>query len=217
MFYLLSVGIGILSSAVVIIPAMFILQYTLFKKCKLKKTVMIILFAIYQMEVFSVTGIPAVNNLIFEPNFNFVPFEDIITSPGGFILNIIMFIPFGFFMPVIWDRYRSLKSMVFMGFIMSLFIEILQIFTYRATDIDDIITNTAGAFIGYCIAKLFLRKFNVRLSDNPIKGEFDIVSKSIFAKNEAIIVLAIIFLIKFLIQPFISDVLWNLALMYIKI
>lgn len=38
---------------------------------------------------------------------------------------------------------------------MTSFIEIAQIFTGRATDIDDIITNIAGTLVGYLIAYWF--------------------------------------------------------------
>lgn len=39
-------------------------------------------------------------------------------------------------------------------------IEILQLFTFRATDIDDIIMNTIGTCVGYGIAKIILGKRN---------------------------------------------------------
>lgn len=41
---------------------------------------------------------------------------------------------------------------------MSLSIEIMQLFTFRATDIDDLIMNTMGAFAGYGISKMILGK-----------------------------------------------------------
>ena len=49
---------------------------------------------------------------------------------------------------------------------MSLSIEVLQLFTFRATDVDDLMMNTIGALVGYGIAKLILRKSKNSESDN---------------------------------------------------
>ena len=41
---------------------------------------------------------------------------------------------------------------------MSLTIEVLQLFVFRATDINDLIMNTLGALVGYFVAKVIIRK-----------------------------------------------------------
>ena len=41
---------------------------------------------------------------------------------------------------------------------MSLTIEVLQLFVFRATDINDLIMNTLGALVGYLAAKVIIRK-----------------------------------------------------------
>ncbi len=41
---------------------------------------------------------------------------------------------------------------------MSLTIEVLQLFLFRATDINDLIMNTLGALVGYLAAKVIIRK-----------------------------------------------------------
>ena len=97
----------------------------------------------------------------FNPDVNLIPFSDGVSL--GFILNIFLFIPLGFLCPVISRYYQNVKNIFFIGFGLSLSIEIVQLFTlYRATDIDDLITNVAGALIGYfcftCIQKLVKRK-----------------------------------------------------------
>lgn len=43
---------------------------------------------------------------------------------------------------------------MYLGFFMSLTIEICQLFCFRATDVDDLIMNTLGAFLGYLCWKL---------------------------------------------------------------
>lgn len=49
---------------------------------------------------------------------------------------------------------------------MTSFIEIAQIFTGRATDIDDIITNIAGTLVGYLIAYWFTGIFQYKSQSN---------------------------------------------------
>ena len=44
---------------------------------------------------------------------------------------------------------------------MSLFIEINQLFTYRATSVDDLILNTLGAAVGWLCFLLVARLFKV--------------------------------------------------------
>ena len=41
---------------------------------------------------------------------------------------------------------------------MSLTIEVLKLFVFRATDINDLIMNTLGALVGYLVAKVIIRK-----------------------------------------------------------
>lgn len=75
------------------------------------------------------------------------------------ILNILMFMPLGFLLPLIWKKYRKIIKVVFVGFFMSLSIEVCQLFCNRATDIDDIIMNTLGTIVGYICWIMFKRIF----------------------------------------------------------
>ena len=86
-------------------------------------------------------------------SINLIPFS----SEGAmtYILNIIMFMPLGFLLPLIWENFRNAKKVVLMGFLMSLTIEICQLFNIRTTDIDDLMMNTLGALVGYCCWKVF--------------------------------------------------------------
>ena len=63
--------------------------------------------------------------------------------------NIVMFMPFGFFFPLLWRI--SGKKAVAAGFLISLSIELIQLMLPRSTDIDDLILNTAGAALGLLI------------------------------------------------------------------
>lgn len=146
-------------------------------------------FIFYLMITLKLVGIPSLsewkfclslNKPIFNPHINLVPFKD------GFditnILNIILFMPFGFLLPTLWEKYRNLKLTFCYGLFFTIFIEISQLFTTsRTTDIDDIIMNTIGTICGWIIfntVKKVFRKYadktvvDISSSDTlPIKLE----------------------------------------------
>ena len=125
-----------------------------------KRFVLLGLFTIYMCEMFDVVGIPAVSYIRREPSINLIPFGDEKNYRFFFQigLNALMFLPFGFFLPVLWSKYRRWYRTILAGFLTSLTIELLQMFYYRATDVDDLIMNTLGAFLGYLIALVCFRK-----------------------------------------------------------
>ena len=210
MFRFVSVGIDMVSTAVVLIPVMFILYDTCLKQCDLGKRLLLLFFAFYLSAVCSVTGIPAVNSLRIEPDFNLIPFFDIINGPAAYVkntvLNIALFIPLGFLLPVIWEgRYRSLKKVLLTGLGVSAGIEVLQIFTYRLTDVDDLITNTVGAMLGYGLAKLYK---NRRQRQDIVKGRIPL-REDASRRYEPYLVTGIVLLIMFLAQPLIAGNIWE--------
>lgn len=207
MVYLLSFGIECFSSLIFVIPAVLLLQHTLFKQHSFRKFIMLLLFALYLAAVFSVTGIPTAGTLKIDFNFNFIPFLDIVNSPAAYIkntvLNIILFMPLGFLLPAVWKDYRSFKTTVWTGFAVSVMIEVFQIFTFRATDIDDLITNTLGAILGYYISKLFSFKLPLDILESD---------RAASKKREPVIILTAVLLIKFFLQSLVSNALWNIVL-----
>ena len=73
----------------------------------------------------------------------------------NFLGNIILFIPFGLIVPLLWKT--STVKTILIGFCSSLFIEICQLFLTRGTDIDDLMLNTTGVLLGILVLK-FLQK-----------------------------------------------------------
>ena len=64
--------------------------------------------------------------------------------------NVIAFMPFGFFMPVVSRRSRGPVRIIFLGFGFSLMLETIQlVFKVGSFDVDDLILNTLGAAIGF--------------------------------------------------------------------
>lgn len=70
--------------------------------------------------------------------------------------NILLFVPLGFFIPLLFHKCNKISKVLFYGFIASLTIETIQLFTaFNLTDIDDVIFNTLGAVIGLLFYRVF--------------------------------------------------------------
>ena len=128
------------------------------KAYKVRHIIWIYIYLFYgYLAVQEAAGIGTIWDLIaygkLDNSINLIP----ISSEGAmtYILNIIMFMPFGFLLPLIWKNFRNAKKVVLMGFLMSLAIEICQLFNIRTTDIDDLLMNTLGTLVGYCCWKVF--------------------------------------------------------------
>ena len=128
------------------------------KQYSIRHIVWSYIFMLYcYLAVQDAAGIGTIWDLIaygkLDDTINVIPFssEGIMT----YVLNIIMFMPLGFLLPLIWKNFRNAWKVIFMGFGLSLGIEFLQLFSLRATDIDDLIMNTIGTVLGYLIWALF--------------------------------------------------------------
>lgn len=74
--------------------------------------------------------------------------------------NILLFVPFGFLLPMIYKEFKSFKNTVGLSIIFSFFIEFIQFFIGRSVDIDDLLLNTVGGIIGFLIFICF-RKIKI--------------------------------------------------------
>ncbi len=101
-----------------------------------------------------------------------------------YLLNIVLFMPFGFLLPTIWPQFRKMKNTVCAGFFFSLAIELNQLLNNRITDIDDLFTNTLGAIIGYVLYKvLYTALFKLILKREEKKLD---TNSSLVIKYEAV-------------------------------
>lgn len=77
----------------------------------------------------------------------------------GIILNILLFIPFGYTLPLIWKKADQWWKVMLGGLLISMFIEVMQLVLHRGfADVDDLINNTIGALIGWVCYIGFLKK-----------------------------------------------------------
>jgi len=115
------------------------------------------------------------------------------------ISNILLFIPFGFFVPAVYKSKRNIWKTMIIVFLTTFGIEFLQYFMGRSADIDDVITNILGTIIGYYIACWFTKAFTGRVLENSKQSDFNLICGSVV-------------IIMFFFQPFISNLLWKMVL-----
>ena len=72
--------------------------------------------------------------------------------------NIVMFIPWGFGLPLLWKKQQEKVRVVRNALALPFFIETCQLFIRRSVDVDDLILNFAGGCIGTALY-FGLRKF----------------------------------------------------------
>jgi len=143
------------------------------KKNKIIKIILLILFIIYFIVLTKLIlfkyGYNFLKAAMMEWNIslvrqhtqsaNIIPFSTIVWSirMGGWKItllfyNIIAFVPFGIFCKLYSYKSTLLKSLI-IGVLVSLLFEVIQLVTLLGEfDIDDIILNTLGVFIGYLVS-----------------------------------------------------------------
>ena len=75
--------------------------------------------------------------------------SDILTNLLG---NVLAFVPLGLLLPLLWPFFRSWHRTVLAGMLFSAGIELMQLFTFRVTSVDDVLLNGLGALAGYWLA-----------------------------------------------------------------
>ena len=138
---------------VVIVTIRLVYLITKKQKFVLYKELFMLTFLLYSLVLFYVVTFQDIN---YGTN-NFVPFHEIMRYEFGssyfihnILGNIIMFIPFGFFVSTIMKSKNPIPDL-FVSLITALVIEFTQFKIGRTVDIDDIILNVFGAFVGYLI------------------------------------------------------------------
>lgn len=156
----------------------FFLLFLKYRKTNIKKLIFISIFYFYIISLLAVTIFPIPIQWLkeikdfWDNTNNFVPFAsifgilsnnnlDLFVKVKQILGNIILFIPMGFFIPLIWEKINFKKALIF-GVLISFLIEFTQFtislilwFSYKVTDIDDIILNTLGFIVGFILYKNF--------------------------------------------------------------
>ena len=133
----------------------FVILHLVKRKQNMGHIIASFVFCFYLIGILTMTGVCIKG--AFSPRIVYIPFVDMIRGPVDTALNILLFVPLGFFLPILYEKYDRISKVVLVGFLVSLSVEIAQMFGTGATDINDLITNTIGACLGFGLYKLVHR------------------------------------------------------------
>ena len=147
--------------------------------------VLMLEFAVYLIGVYHFTGSGTLYDSLryglLIRNVNLIPFSNYIFVPA-YLLNILLFMPFGILVPLCFKKLDSFPFIFFSGAAFSTFIELTQLLNTRATDVDDLIMNTLGAVSGYVLIKLIMKMLSPKeRKDDVAPVMFVLIMVSAFA------------------------------------
>lgn len=109
-----------------------------------------------------------------EYRYNFTPFKEIMRyvrqllrhpntygmiSIVNLLGNVVVFMPFGYLIPRVLGNRINIIHATLVGMEFSILVELLQLITKKGCcDVDDVILNTIGAFLGYVFYYFVRRK-----------------------------------------------------------
>ena len=152
----------------VMFPAMVIIV-TFYKQYKKQNNikncwyiVLLMVFSVYLFGVYHYTGAGTIYDAklygmeLKANQLNLIPFSDTEIDFVAYGLNVVLFIPLGFLLPLIWSNFNKSKLICIAGTSLSVVIEFSQLLNNRRTDVDDLILNTIGAMFGLMMFRMLL-------------------------------------------------------------
>lgn len=160
---------SLFSAALVLLIVLTVLEVTYFHGRK--RTALYFLFSVYLCAVYEIVGllnVMYIQYIRFDPNINLIPLLGIVDDFRNSLMNVLLFVPLGVLLPLIWRKYRSFWKTAMFGLILSMTVELAQMFFGRATDINDLITNTCGAMLGFLCSRPVFKKIQAGERDDSI-------------------------------------------------
>lgn len=184
LYYLQDMGTYML----MVLPVIIVIRLVRAKRLNTKTTILreigIVVFFMFLTGLLSQTILPSLSTHDGEVQFingdhqaiNMEPFRVVTETYNAikyldlwqpflinFVGNIVMFMPIGFFLPLLWGKFNRAWRAIGIGLLLSLFIEVVQLTQLRSSDVDDLWLNTLGAIFGYIVykscPKMFKRGF----------------------------------------------------------
>lgn len=162
-----------------LLPIYYVIRFKILK-CNMsdkKREIIMLIFLLYMIALTSQAILPkfiidfdGIHNIETGTHkVNLIPFKflgdiyretivkgDIVFFLINIVGNIILFVPLGFCIPLLWNI--SYNKVMLIGLCYTLFIELTQMFMPRVSDIDDVILNCVGVMIGIIIYDKIIEK-----------------------------------------------------------
>jgi hypothetical protein len=158
-------------------------------------------FAVYVYGVFHFTGAGTLHDILrlglaLRDDQTNLQFLSDYMIPSEYALNVLLFVPFGFLVPMLWPRADRLWAVVPAGLAFSLLIELSQLLNNRASDVDDLLMNTLGAAVGFL---LFRAAFHGAARTGQAERAGRLRARCGYLKREPLLYIAVMFVGRFLL------------------
>lgn len=184
------------AALILIVPAFLLLNSLCFRSPV--RTRRYLIFGLYLAAVYHIVGLPTVHFLTFDATVNLIPFLPMKEDLRNTVLNVILFVPLGCFLPYQWIRYRRMGETMLIGFCATLAIELCQLLTYRVTDINDIIANFTGCLAGYLLFRILFLLSGGKLRTAGKNRDFPMILCTVIA-------------VMFFLQPLVASLFYKLT------
>ncbi|OKZ38039.1 MAG: VanZ family protein [Eshraghiella crossota] len=145
-----------ISGYVFIVPVL-LLYFLYLKKSGRKQSFLhitaVFVFCYYLFGILTVAGIGYTSTMSFSPKISLIPFLGMITGPIDTILNLILFVPLGVFLPFLYKRYHHIKTVALTGFLFS----------------------CLGYWIYYLLSKALPNNFRKKLQSENVNGTVEVL------------------------------------------
>ena len=134
------------------------------------------IFGIYLAVVLAIAGVPGFYQLEWNANTNLIPLSNFTANVRQYVENVLLFLPIGLLLPSLYGRHQTFKRCMLPGFCFSLSIELIQLFSFRSTDVNDLLMNTLGCAAGYGIFALIHKLYPAVASEFtafPEEGDWE--------------------------------------------
>ena len=128
----------------------------------MRRTVTALLTLLYGIAVLTATIFPITphpSSYWATPWWTMVHYVPFVVDAASFVLNVVMFVPFGVLMPMLCPRLDSVRRLVGWAAAGSCAIELTQLVvglavgSRRTVDVNDLIANAAGALAGLLVLR----------------------------------------------------------------
>lgn len=170
------------------------LYYVLLRAAGRKQTIAHIfaafVFCFYLLGILTMTGVCFKGS--FSPRIVWIPFVDMIRGPVDTFLNVLLFVPLGLFLPLLYEKFDRIGRIAAVAFLISLSVEIAQLFESGASDINDLITNTVGACLGFAVFQGLCRLLpKAWINRIRVKGSLVYIEVMLFWAGAMVIMLTV--------------------------
>lgn len=178
-YFLLGI-IGLAFVSILFVIGYFLIYRKLLKGTKTLKIKQFILYEILLIYIIVVLGATlGIRHPMNHTNINAHLFSSYNEAWNSFsssewrniILNIMMFVPLGFLIPLMSKRFQTWWITYLVGLFSTILLELIQLVTGRGIfELDDIFNNTLGCMIGYGIVMIFISFFSDKEKQLKNKG-----------------------------------------------